>query len=177
MKCQQNLVSPPNRNVGKLHISVILSSPPSTAPVHPAPAEDSFPFPLVIAGIFTLSPTLSHQGRGDYRCHCEERRRRGNLDEVEHTPANRRCCANGIATSFDELRMSGRSSQWRLAGIFTLSPTLSRRGRGDYRCHYEERQRRGNLVAVEHTSANRRCCAHGIATSFDELRMSGRSSQ
>ena len=130
-----------------------------------------------LAGIFTLSPTLSRRGRGDYRCHCEERRRRGNLVAVEHTSANRGCYDDEIATSFDELRMSGRSSQWRLAGIFTLSPTLSRRGRGDYRCHCEERRRRGNLVAVEHTSANRGCYDDEIATSFDELRMSGRSSQ
>ena len=93
--------------------------------------------------------------------------RRGNLDEVEHTPANRRCCDAEIATSFDELRMSGRSRNdvWR--GFFTLTLTLSRRGRGDYRCHCEERQRRGNLDEVEHTSANRHCFANGIATSFD----------
>ena len=31
-------------------------------------------------------------------CHCEERQRRGNLDEAEHTLANRRCYGDEIVT-------------------------------------------------------------------------------
>ena len=78
-----------------LSLCGVIGSPPCVRP-----HRDCHVAPLLIMTAIIPSPLMGEgwgEGENPRQMSLRGAQRRGNLDGAEHTPPNRRCCANGIA--------------------------------------------------------------------------------